>query len=289
MGDQAELLRVKLKQQELKKRTRTIAVISGKGGVGKSNFSLNFAMSLANKGHAVLLFDMDIGMGNIDILLGLSSTYSIADFFAESSISLRDMIMEIPGGIHYISGGTGLSHFPAINKQSFHTFSEQFGQLLEGYEYVIFDMAAGLNETSLKFVLSVDEILVITTPEPTSITDAYSAMKYITLANSSIPFYIVVNRSFSDQEGITTYNRISSVLERFLEKKVLLLGILPDDVNVQKAVRKQIPFIQYNEKSASSKALYEITTRFCQRDFNHLPSANKKHFVAKLKRFLFER
>ena len=290
MGDQAEYLRVKIKHQELNTQTRTIAVISGKGGVGKSNFSLNFAITLASKGHSVLLFDMDIGMGNIEILMGVSSPYSIADFFTDHPVSLREMITAIPGGIHYIAGGSGLSNFPKINKQSFFTFTEQFTKLLSEYEYVIFDMAAGLNETSLKFILSVDEIIVITTPEPTSITDAYSAVKYITLENKDIPFYFIVNRSHNEKEGISTFNRISKVIEQFLEKNVLLLGIIPDDPNIPKAVRKQTPFIQYNEKSPSARALSEIAEKFCHREYG-LPvqNANKIHFVAKLKRFLFER
>ena len=290
MGDQAELLRKKIKDQEINTETRTIAVISGKGGVGKSNISLNFAITLANKGHSVLLFDMDIGMGNIDILLGLSSNYSIADFFTENPIALKDMITDIPGGIHYIAGGAGLSQFPRINKESFYTFTEQFTKLISDYDYVIFDMSAGLNETTLKFILSVDEVMVITTPEPTSITDAYSTMKFITLENKEIPFYLIVNRSNNEKEGIATYHRMSKVIQQFLGKKVIFLGVLPEDPNIQKAVRQQTPFIQFNGKSPSARALNEMAEKFCQREFKQPQTyADKIHFVSRLKRFLFER
>lgn len=289
MNDQAEHLRLQFRQQNANAHTKTIAVISGKGGVGKSNISLNFAISLKEKGHSVLLLDMDIGMGNIDILMGLSSNYTIADFFSSSEVPLKDMITEIPEGIHYISGGTGLSQLTKITQESFQSFFEQFSIILNDYDYVILDMAAGMSETSLNFILAVDEVIVITTPEPTSITDAYAAMKYITLKNNSIPFFIIVNRAKSEWEGIDTFNRISKVLKSFLEKNVLLLGVLPDDPTVRQAVIKQVPFIQLNDKTSVSKEMYRITDQYCQRKFSTNTPFNKITFIAKLRRFLFER
>ena len=143
MEDQAEHLRAIVKNQMLNIQPKTIAVVSGKGGVGKSNFSLNFAISLSKKGHSVLVFDLDIGMGNIDILMGLSSKYSIADFFS-NEVPLKDIITVIPEGIHYISGGTGLSKLTKISQESFDLFTQQFSLLLNNYEYIIFDMAAGI-------------------------------------------------------------------------------------------------------------------------------------------------
>jgi flagellar biosynthesis protein FlhG len=288
MEDQAERLRRRLQQQESRITTKTIAIVSGKGGVGKSNFSLNFAISLKKKGHSVLLFDMDIGMGNIDILMGNSSSYSIADFFT-NTVPLRNMITEVPGSIHYIAGGTGLSQLTKISQEAFYHFSDQLSTLLLEYEYVIFDMGAGISESSLRFILAVDEVIVITTPEPTSITDAYAAMKHITLQNKMIPFYIVVNRAQSENEGIFTFNRISKVLTHFLEKNAIFLGVLPDDQIIPQAVRKQIPFIQLNEKAPASRALSSITEKYCQGKFDQTSNPNKPNFVAKLKRFLFER
>ena len=288
MKDQAEHLRAIVKNQMSNTQTKTIAVVSGKGGVGKSNFSLNFALSLYKKGHSVLVFDLDIGMGNIDILMGLSSTYSMADFFS-NQVPLREMITVAPEGIHYISGGTGLSQLAKISQESFDYFTKQFSLLMGDYEYIIFDMDAGIHESSLKFILSVDEIMVITTPEPTSITDAYAAMKYITMENQSIPIYIVINRAQSEKEGISTYNRISKVLNHFLNKNVTLLGILPDDQIIPQAVRKQTPFVQLNEKAPASKALKRIAEVYCLQDHPSSSSHPRMNFVANLKRFFFER
>ena len=130
MEDQAKHLRERLRMAESGIRTTSIAVISGKGGVGKSNFSLNFAMVLKEKGHSVLLVDMDIGMGNVDILLGVSSKYSIIDFFTKS-IPLQEIICKIPGGIHYITGGSGLTQFTEIKDTAIHHFFTQFSMILK--------------------------------------------------------------------------------------------------------------------------------------------------------------
>ncbi|WP_394232512.1 MinD/ParA family protein [Niallia oryzisoli] len=287
MEDQAERLREKL-QQHSNINTKTIAVISGKGGVGKSNVSLNFSITLHNKGHKVLLVDMDIGMGNIDILLGSSSMYSIADFFT-NGVPLKNMITVIPGGIHYISGGTGLTQLTKITEESLQDFFEQFSNLVNDYDYVIFDMDAGMSESSLRFILTVDEVIVITTCEPTSITDAYAAMKYITLTNKTIPFIIIVNRAQTEQEGIDTYQRISKVLDHFLEKGSILLGVLPEDPIIPQAVKKQTPFIQLNEKAPASMALFSMVEKYRQQEFDRPAYFKKPNFVVRLKQFLFER
>jgi flagellar biosynthesis protein FlhG len=287
MKDQAEALRKKLREQESSKMPKTFAVVSGKGGVGKSNFSLNFAISLSKKGHKVLLFDMDVGMGNIDILLGNSAKMTIADFF-EGTKSLQEIVMEGPDQLHYIAGGTGLNRLFKMSNELHQRFLEELSSLLAMYDYVIFDMGAGASEESINFILSVDEIVVVTTPEPTSITDAYAMIKHIHMHNNEIPFLILVNRVSGEKEGYDTFNRLQTVAKRFLDCEVKPFGIIPDDKAVQQAVTKQTPFI-LNESSAVSKAMFKITERFEDRSFTELHSQRKRPFVSKLKRFLFER
>ena len=287
MDDQAERLREKVKILECNKSTKTLAVISGKGGVGKSNFALNFAISLKKKGYSVLLFDMDVGMGNIDILMGISTPYSIIDFFT-SAVSLKQLICKVPGGIHYITGGSGLTELTKINENDFKHFFDEFSIILNEYDYVLLDMGAGMDETSLRFVLSVDEIIVLTTCEPTSITDAYAAMKYIIMKNNQIPFYLLVNRASSEKEGIDTYTRISGVLKHFLGKSSELLGVLPEDKSIPQAVKFQKPFSVFNTRSPASKALMKITEKYCHKEENKLINS-KVNFITKLKRFLYER
>jgi flagellar biosynthesis protein FlhG len=287
MDDQAERLREKVKTLEDNKRTKTLAIISGKGGVGKSNFALNFAISLKKKGNSVLLFDMDVGMGNIDILMGISTPYSIIDFFT-SAVSLKQLIGKAPVGIHYITGGSGLTELTKINENDIKHFFDEFSIILNEYDYVLLDMGAGMDETSLRFVLSVDEVIVLTTSEPTSITDAYAAMKYIIMKNNQIPLSLLVNRASSEKEGIDTYTRISNVLKHFLGKSSQLLGVLPEDKTISQAVKIQTPFFVHNTRSPASKALMKITERYCHQEESQLNNS-KVNFITKLKRFLHER
>lgn len=286
MNDQAESLRVKLKRQQTGTFTKAIAVVSGKGGVGKSNFSLNFSIALSRRGFRVLLFDMDIGMGNLDILMGKTSDKTIVDYL-KGTASLQEIVMDGPEGLKYIGGGTGLSSLVQLDRLG--TLSEEFDAFLEEYDYLIFDMGAGANEESLKFLLSVHEIIVITTPEPTSLMDAYAMMKYLHLFDSRLPFYLVANRAQSIKEGRETIRRLSEVLQKFLQRESISLGILPDDRSLQKAVSRQVPFIIYNPKSLVSSALEDLVTRYLDRKYTEPPAMKSVSFVSKLKKILFER
>jgi flagellar biosynthesis protein FlhG len=289
MKDQAEELRIKLKVAAEDKAPKTLAVVSGKGGVGKSNLSLSFSISLASKGNKVLLFDMDLGMGNLDILMGNTSETSIVDFF-EGSISLKDAVMDGPEGLKYIAGGSGLSHLVGLDVELVDKFIKELTVIFKEYDYVIFDMGAGITDGTLKFILSVQEIVVITTPEPTAMTDAYAMMKHIHLMDTTIPFYVVINRVQSEKEGQQTFSRLSKVVKSFLDREIICLGTVPDDRVIQQAVRSQIPFILYNEKAQASRALKEISNKYTRGQLSQeLKTSNSHHFVSKLKQFLFER
>ena len=294
MTDQAAILREKIQQLNKGKdreisqgNHKTLAIISGKGGVGKSNFTLNFALTLQKRGFKTLLLDMDIGMGNIDILLGTKSNYTIVDFF-QKNIDFKELITKGPEGLEYIAGGSGLTEFVDMeNKLAL--FFQQFQACLNYYDYILFDMGAGISEDSLKFILSVDDVIVITTPEPTSITDAYAAIKFIHLRKRDIPMYLVVNRTITHSDGLETLQKIKQVVNRFLQRDITHLGFIPDDPNVAQAVRKQIPFVFFNEKSEATKSLQEIADRYGKQQFTEPSGKEKNRFVSKLKRFLFER
>jgi flagellar biosynthesis protein FlhG len=286
MKDQAEHLRVKLKRRyDLRPNTKAIAVVSGKGGVGKSNFSLNFSISLSKRGFSVLLFDMDVGMGNLDILMGTFSEKTIVDYLHGSAV-LKDVIMDGPEGIKYIGGGSGLSQIVKLDRLS--SLAEELDTFFEEYDYLIFDMGAGINADTLKFLLSVHGIIVITTPEPTAVMDAYAMMKYLHILDPNLPFHLVANRTHSVKEGSDTINRLSEVLKKFLDRDSYFLGILPDDHNVQQAVSRQVPFVTFNPKSKASQALDELVDRFIQQGSQQTTNLSVS-FISKLKKFLFER
>ncbi|WP_251528549.1 MinD/ParA family protein [Metabacillus litoralis] len=285
VNDQAERLRERIKA--LRTQAKSIAIMSGKGGVGKSNFSLNFSLALKKLNKRVLLFDLDIGMGNIDILIGESSQYSIVDFF-ENQQSLTDVITTGPCGLDYISGGTGLGTIFSLNEEKFQRFIDELGLLFKAYDFVIFDMGAGISEDSLRFLLSVDEIIVITTPEPTSMTDAYSAIKSICINHETMQFLIVVNRAFHHDVGHSTFDRLSTTMTQFLKRNPTLLGIIPDDSTIMKAVINQNPFLLYQPNSQASKAIVRISKEYINRKELNNFVQEPTPFILKLKHFFMK-
>ncbi|MCC3357454.1 MinD/ParA family protein [Bacillus sp. REN16] len=286
MIDQATTLRKKLaSMNDEQDQPKTIAVISGKGGVGKSNLSLNFSISLSQFGKKVLLFDMDIGMGNIDILMGITAHHTIVDLF-ENNLTIKDLLIKGPEGIDYIAGGNGLPNLFKLDEKKSEFLTEQLQIVLNDYDYVIFDMGAGMTEENVKFLMAMDEIFVVTTPEPTAITDAYSAMKYICMFDQSIPLYLLVNRAENETEGMQTLKRLKQAVFQFLVKEVMVLGVLLDDKTVQKAVSHQEPFLIYAPKSVISKNLHDICKNYLYKNNGQNHDKNQHtSFISKLQRF----
>ena len=285
MHDQAELLRQRILKKVNVQAAKVIAIVSGKGGVGKSNFSLNFSIGLAKLHKKVLIMDIDVGMGNIDILIGQTGRYTMADHFNEG-IPLRMAISTGPEGIHYIPGGTGLTELFRMNQNQFDRFSDQFQRILEEYDYIILDMGAGISEQSLQFIVPADDLIFITTPEPTAITDAYSMMKYLVMKTDA-PYYLLCNRASNRKEGVEVILRLKRAAQQFLHKEVSSLGILPDDKTVQRAVIRQIPFILLNPYAPSSGALNKIIEHYI--GVTALEENQPVSFMKKMKNFLFER
>lgn len=229
--------------QSVSPPAKTIAVVSGKGGVGKSNISTNLSILLGKEEKKVLLFDLDIGMGNIHILLGSHHTYSIMDYIEEKELDIDTIICENVHGISYISGGNGLKNIVEWNESHIERFFEVMEYAVQKYDYIVFDMGAGATKETLEFIMAMDEIIVVTTPEPTSITDAYSMIKYIYLRDHDKPFNLICNRAELKKEGIQTITRLQETVRKFLHKEIVLLGVLPEDSTVRKAVIHQVPLV----------------------------------------------
>ncbi|MEB4859055.1 MinD/ParA family protein [Priestia megaterium] len=253
MNDQAAVLREKVlkKNQNSLKDCKTIAVLSGKGGVGKSNLSLNLSLALTKQKQRVLLFDMDIGMGNIDILIGQTASYTMVDLL-EKKFSIEKIIKKGPQNLAYVAGGTGISSVFEWSPSDLGYLIEELSTLTNQYDYMIFDMGAGMSESVLRFLKAVDEMIVVTTPEPTSITDAYAAVKLAASYSVSAPIRLIINKTLSEKEGNQTYERFNRAVQQFLNVSISLLGIVPDDQAVQKAVNRQIPFLLQDPKSKAS-------------------------------------
>lgn len=240
MLDQAEALRHRVlsHSEGLGRQTRILTVTSGKGGVGKSNFSLNFALALQKRGHRVLLFDADIGMGNIDVLLGLPASYNLFHLLKRDK-SIWEIIQEGPGGLRFIAGGSGFKDLIRLSDEELEYFASEIAKLYGEVDYVLFDTGAGLSKETLRFIRAADETIVVTTPEPTSITDAYALMKMVTTMGEQAAFRLVVNRVGDDREGRQTADNIRQVAKTYLSLELPVLGFVPDDTHVSKAVKKQ--------------------------------------------------
>lgn len=287
--DQAESLR---KRMELRlaeppavyqKKAKTLAVISGKGGVGKSNLSLNTALALSKKGKNVLLIDLDVGMGNIDILIGRQTLYTMVDVLNQK-LPFDRAVSTGPEGIQYISGGTGLNAMFELNRENWSFFLKELASVLGNFDYVLFDMGAGLSKNQLPFALSADEILVVTTPEPTSIMDAYSAIKHLALTGQKLKIKVIVNRCTNQKDGISAFMRLSGTVNAFLQQKLAYAGPVPEDPLVSKAVVEQQPFLLKYPRSKLSRAVYLLADSLLEDGRAH--SDENRSFIDKLSSFL---
>ncbi|OXM84686.1 MinD/ParA family protein [Paenibacillus rigui] len=241
--------------------TRILTVTSGKGGVGKSNFTLNFALTLQKRGYKVLVFDADIGLANIDVLMGITAKYNLYHLLKKEK-TIWEIIQKGPYDLQFIAGGSGFHDLLRLTESQLEDFAEQV-QLLNGtVDYIIFDTGAGLSKETLKFILAAEETIVVTTPEPTSITDAYAIIKMVNSLNEPVRFQLVVNRVTDSKEGKQTADKISMVAKRFLRLDIPTLGYVADDTHVSKAVKKQVPFTVEFPNCAAAKSIAGLVDQF---------------------------
>ncbi|WP_166237937.1 MinD/ParA family protein [Paenibacillus turpanensis] len=263
MSDQAQGLRnlVELQRTPHTKTTRIVTVTSGKGGVGKSNFTLNFALALQNLGYKALVFDADIGMANIDVLMGASPQYNLYHLLKRQK-TIWEIIHKGPSGLEFIAGGSGFQDLLRLTEEELDYFAEQIGQLSGYADFMLFDTGAGLSKETLKFILAAQETIVVTTPEPTSITDAYAIIKMVSTNKPNVNYRLVVNRVTEPKEGKQTADKISMVAKQFLDLNIPTLGYVPDDINVSRAVKKQVPFSIAFPNTPAARGIQKIAERF---------------------------
>lgn len=269
MSDQAQGLRnlVRSHNEQPNRSTRVITVTSGKGGVGKSNFTLNFALTLQAKGYKVLVFDADIGMANIDVLMGASPKYSLYHLLKRQK-SIWEIIHKGYNDLEFIAGGSGFNDLLGLSEDELDYFVKQVDQLNGYVDFILFDTGAGLSRETLKFIVSAQETIVVTTPEPTSITDAYALIKMVHTMDYDVKFRLVINRVTDLREGKQTADKISLVARQFLQLDIPTLGYVDDDSLVSKAVKKQVPFTIAFPNSLASRGIQELAERFVSgRDF----------------------
>lgn len=278
MNDQAQSLRnlVRTQSDERMRNTKIITVTSGKGGVGKSNFTLNFALTLQKRGYKVLVFDADIGLANIDLLMGASPTYSLYHLLKREK-SIWDIIHKGYHDLELIAGGSGFNDLIRLSEEEIDYFAEQVNELNGHVDFIIFDTGAGLSKETLKFIVAATETIVVTTPEPTAITDAYAIIKMVSSMGHDVRFRLVVNRVAEANEGKQTADKISLVAKQFLQLDIPTLGFVEDDACVSKAVKRQIPFTVAYPTCPASRSIERLAYRFVTGE----PSPTEQHGAVK--------
>lgn len=276
--DQAEQLRNIIKKQNPQRNlARVITVTSGKGGVGKSNLSVNLGIQMSRLGKRVIILDADFGLANVEVMLGIRPRYSLADLMFKGK-GLQDIITKGPENIGFISGGSGIHELINITKSQILFLTQKLYELDQLADVVIIDTGAGITDSVLEFVTVSSEVLLVATPEPTSITDAYALLKALNRKGDFVPadtsIKMVANRVESYEAGKQLYTKLNLVVEKFLTIKMGFLGAIPQDANVSKAVMQQRPYSTLYPNSPSSKAVYELAANLCNNTFQRSRSVN---------------
>lgn len=271
MMDQAQSLRQLVSSQESGRMksegtaARIITVCSGKGGVGKSNFTLNFSLALKAMGKKVLLFDADIGMANIDVLMGVSPEYNLYHLL-KREVDISRVIHTGPNALPFIAGGSGMDELFSLSESDLNYFTAQIGQIADSMDFILFDTGAGLSKETMKFISSADDCLVVTTPEPTAITDAYALMKVVHNAHPSVTFKLIVNQAGDEREARATSDKIRMTANRFLQLDISFLGYITSDSHVVQAVKQQVPFSLAFPNSAAAKDVHRLALSYLAAD-----------------------
>jgi len=241
-------------------RARRIAITSGKGGVGKSNVSLNLAIALGKIGRRVLLIDADTNLANIDILLGMQVKRTLADVIFGDAF-FGDILLDGPAGIQILPGSSGVVEMMEEDNAVRQKLFDAFDGFERSYDIVLVDTGAGLSENVMQFVASADDSVLVTNSEPTSITDAYAMVKIATHRNPALKMQVVVNLAAKEQEAKETFEKLQLAVRNFLNVDIELLGLLPLDRNVQSAVAERQPFLTLYPKCAASTAIMLMAHR----------------------------
>ena len=234
----------------LKKKAgaRVISVTSGKGGVGKSNVVVNLAIALANEGERVLVMDADVGLGNIDILLGLKPTQTLDDVF-NGTRRLSEVIMTGPCGIRIVPAGSG-GRLPNLTPRERLLLMDELDCLDEDFDVLIIDTESGISENVTYFNVAAQEIVVVLSPEPTSLTDVYALIKVLVTRHGERYFKVLVNMVRDSDEGLDTFKRLSQVVSRFLDVSLDYFGCIVRDDRLLDAVRRQKAVVELHPRSA---------------------------------------
>ena len=260
---------------------RVIAVTGGKGGVGKTNVSVNLARSMADAGERVVLMDADFGLANVDVMLGLRPRRTIADVLA-GDCSLEDVLVPVSPGFHIVPASSGIQEMTQLSAHQHAELIYAFSDIADQLDVLIIDTAAGISDSVLSFVKAAQEVVVVVCDEPVSITDAYALIKVVSKDNRTCRFRVLANMVRSEQEGRNMYNKLVTVTDRFLDVALQYIGSIPYDESVRKAVQSQRAVIEKFPNSKAALAYRKLTQKALAWPMQSSPRGHLEFFVERL-------
>ncbi|BFM11758.1 flagellar synthesis regulator FleN [Simiduia litorea] len=260
---------------------QVIAVTGGKGGVGKSNISVNMSIALAQLGRRVMLLDADLGLANVDVLLGIRANKTLADVLS-GECSLREVLINGPGGVRIVPASSGVQQMASLSKQQHGALIRAFSDISDQLDVLVIDTAAGISDTVVSFVRAANEALVVVCDEPSSVTDAYALIKLLHRDAGMQRFRVVANMTRSANEGQLLVKRLQQVCDKFLDVALQFEGSVPFDENVRKAVQHQKALVEYSPQSKASIAIKSLAKRVSEWPLPKAASGNLEFFVERL-------
>ncbi|NPV92032.1 MAG: MinD/ParA family protein [Firmicutes bacterium] len=258
------------------KHSRVITVTSGKGGVGKTNIALNLALALQEYGQRVVILDADMGMANVDVITGIIPSYNLYHV-VNGEKTLSQIIVEGPKGTKIIPGGSGIKELANLPSWKLETLVNDLHAIEKTVDILMIDTGAGISNNVLNFLIASDEILLVTTPEPTAITDAYGLIKIVRGEVPQKKISLIINKVANEEEGRLVSNKLKMVTKRFLNTEIESLGHVVWDSAVGEAVRRQEPLILSYPRTSASFCIYSIAAKICDQSMPQ-PTGLQKFF-----------
>ena len=271
--DQAEQLRniIKASSQPQRPVARVITVTSGKGGVGKSNTAINLAIQFRKMGQRVIILDADFGLANIEVMFGAVPKHNLCDLIYQGK-NIRDIITWGPMEVGFISGGSGIAGMSNLSRDYLNYIIQNLVELDEMADIIIVDTGAGISDAVLEFLVASGEILLVTTPEPTSITDSYSLLKALSrhprYSQEASQIKVLANKVFGEAEAEALYEKLEAVVGRYLKLPITYLGMIPQDTQLAKAVMQQMPVSLDNPRARSAVAYEAVAAKLMNKELS---------------------
>jgi len=268
-------------QPEGNRVTSVYSITSGKGGVGKTAVVSNLAYALASQGKRVLILDADLGLANIDVVFGITPAHNLNHFFSGEK-ELHNILVEGPLGIKILPAGSGIQNFTKLENHQKIRLLDGLDTMNNHFDYVLIDTEAGISENVTYFNTAAQEILIVTTPEPTAITDAYALMKLLSVQYYEKKFNLLVNQSRNEDDALDVYKKLTMVANRYLDISIDYLGSIPEDRQMVDAIRKQKVISELLPTSKVSLAFSQLASRICSEPPQTSPKGNIQFFWNKL-------